>query len=430
VTGRTSGRGLVRSFGSALLIQATLSAGNFLVSWLLLRRTSDTQYGYYVLVFNGLLLATALQGSFVQAQMVVRLIRLDAAGRADLVAGLLREQGQLLRLASWVTIVVVALLRLTGLLNNDHSLLIVCTTLAAAATLVREYLRMVLFAYRRPEDVLWADVAYVALLLAGVVLATYAPTAAAFAVLATAAAAGVSSMLLTRAVSGQETGQRPRAAAQGILRTFAPLGAWSVAGAAAHWALSQGYTYIVAGVLSVPSIAAIAGTRLLLMPLNLLSAGIGAQLFPMTADWVHRLGVLPALRRLTLVSIGFVVSALCYFAVIWYLRDWIFTSLLHRQFAQQDALLLLWCGAFVLMLVRDQLVKLLAARERFQLLTSITVASALLSLAFGYLAMRRFGELGAVTGIVIGELVNVIGIVILSFLEVKRTVPAAAPRHA
>jgi O-antigen/teichoic acid export membrane protein len=424
--GRLSGLPLLRTFGSALIIQATLSAGNFLVSWLLLRRTNDAQYGLYVLVFNSLLLVCALQGSFMQAQMIVRLVRLDPAGRASLVRGLLREQGRLLRFALWGAVAIVAIGWVCGALDGERSLLIVCATLAAIATLVRECLRMVLFAYRRPEDVLWGDLCYVAVILVGVMLATYAHAVATVATLAIGAAAGLSAILLSKAVSAGDPHCPDAAGSRGILRAFAPLGAWSVAGAAAHWALSQGYTFIVAGVLSVQSVAAIAGTRVLLMPLNLLSAGIGAQLFPLTADWVHTLGVLPALRRLVHVSIAFVASGLGYFAIIWFSRDWIFATVLRKHFVQQDALLLLWGGVFVLMLVRDQLVKLLAARERFPLLASITVASAVLSLACGWAAMGRFGEVGAVAGILVGELSNVVGIVILSFREIRKTVPAPA----
>jgi len=415
----------MRCFGSALAIQATVSASNFLVSWILIRRASDVQYGYYVLVFNALLLLTTLQGSFIQAQMVVRMIRLDYAGRAALIGGLLREQRGLLRFASLAIIAIAVLLWITGVLDNGRSLLLVCATLAGSATLIREYFRMVLFADRRPEEVLGADICYVLLMLSGVFLATYSSSAAALSTLAVAGGAGVSSVLLSNAILRRGSQPAP-AVASGILRSFAPLGSWSVAGAGAHWALSQGYSYMVAGMLSVHAVAAIAATRLLLMPLNLISTGISTQLFPLTAEWVHSLGVLPALRRLALVSLGFVALALCYFGAVWFARDWIFTDLLHKSFAERDELLLLWCGAFVLMLVRDQLVKLLAARERFPSLASITVASAVVSLAFSYVAMSRVGVAGAVAGVVVGELVNVVGIIVLSFLEIRRAVAVPA----
>jgi O-antigen/teichoic acid export membrane protein len=319
---------------------------------------------------------------------------------------------------------VVAVLYLVRQLDAARALFIMGIALAGVATLMREYHRMVLFAYRKPQSVLRADIGYVALLLAGVLLATWTPAPALVAVLTTAAAASASTFLLSRSM--WELAPWNPAGAPRILRDFVPLGAWSLSGAAAHWALSQGYSFVVAGVLGVQSVAAIAATRLPLMPLNLLSAGLSTQLFPITADWVHHLGVRAALRRLSLVSIALVAVACAYFAFIWVLRDWIFVDLLHKEFAQRDALLLLWFAAFALMLVRDQLVKLLAARERFPSLALITMGSTVLSLACGYGAILRFGESGAVAGVLLGEVANIAGIVVLTVRELRTATPAPA----
>jgi O-antigen/teichoic acid export membrane protein len=422
VTDFPATRVLARSFGSALVIQALLSSSNFISSSILIRRASDVQYGYYVLVFNSLLLLTALQGAFIQAPLVLRLIRLDTSARAGLIGALLREQRAVVRVLLYGAGLIVVALWLTRVLERQAAVLAIFATLAAAATLERELLRMVLFAYRRANEVLKGDLCHVALLVTGVGLTASYPASGLLAVVALAGASHASALLLARRL--RQSDEWSSCGPRGLLRSFVPLGAWSVAGAAAHWALSQGYSYIVAATLGVQSVAALAATRLPLMPLNLLSAGIGTQLFPLTADWVYRLGVTPAARRLALVSIGLVAFGLCYFALLWMFRDWVFTTLLHRRFAQRDPLLLLWCAAFMLMLVRDQLVKLLAARERFPPLASITAASALASLAFSYGAMVWLGELGAVAGIVFGELVNVIGVVALTFLEVRRAVPA------
>jgi O-antigen/teichoic acid export membrane protein len=421
VTG--SRREMLQSLGSGLVIQATLSSGNFLVGWLLIRHTTDEQYGLYVLAFNTMLLLMMLQGSFIQAQMIVRLVHADDQGRADLIGGLMREQRGVLRRALVVAALAIATLCFAGVLDVAYSAFYAAIALAAVAMLMREYYRMVLFAYRRPQLVLKADLCYVALLLGGVVIATSSPAAAMVALLVTAAAAAASTMLLSRAVWKTEAWNAK--GAPGILRDFVPLGAWSVSGAAAHWALSYGYSFIVAGVLSVQSVAAIAATRLLFMPLNLISAGLSTQLFPIAADWVYRLGVRAALQRLALVSAALVVLACGYFALAWSLRDWIFSDLLHKEFAQRDILLLLWFAAFALMLVRDQLVKLLAARERFPALASITLFSTALALAAGYGAIARFGEAGAVSGVLLGELANIAGIGVLTIRELRRALPAS-----
>jgi O-antigen/teichoic acid export membrane protein len=172
--------------------------------------------------------------------------------------------------------------------------------------------------------------------------------------------------------------------------------------------------YLAAGTLDLTAVAAIAATRLLLMPVNLLSSGIGTLMLPLTAGWLHHHGSEFALRRLSLFALGLACCTLCYFALLWLARDWIFTAVLQKQFAHQDALLLLWGLAFLPMVIRDQLLYLLVARQRFHELTSLAFVGAVISLLAGYTGMVQFGVLGAPLGVLVGELINLTGIVVLS----------------
>jgi O-antigen/teichoic acid export membrane protein len=198
-----------------------------------------------------------------------------------------------------------------------------------------------------------------------------------------------------------------------------------MAGGAIHWTFSQGYMYLAAGTLDLTAVAAIAATRLLLMPVNLLSSGIGTMMLPLTAGWLHHRGSAFALRRLSLFALGLASAALCYFAMLWLTRDWIFTAVLQKQFPHQDALLLLWGLAFLPMVIRDQLLYLLVARQRFRQLTSLAFVGAVISLLAGYVGMVQFGVLGAPLGVLVGELINLAGILVLSVRQLG--VPQAAP---
>jgi O-antigen/teichoic acid export membrane protein len=149
------------------------------------------------------------------------------------------------------------------------------------------------------------------------------------------------------------------------------------------------------------------------MPVFLLSGGVSMLLFPMTSRWVQQLGVAAAARRLALLVTGLILAAVCYIALMWFTRDWIFSVILKKHFAQRDPLLLLWGVVFLLTLSRDQLSTLPAARARFRGLTLLTGASALVWLAASCAAMLLFGGLGAVVGILIGELVNVTGVILM-----------------
>ncbi|HUG73482.1 MAG TPA: polysaccharide biosynthesis C-terminal domain-containing protein, partial [Steroidobacteraceae bacterium] len=260
----------------------------------------------------------------------------------------------------------------------------------------------------------------------------FSPQPAATAVLASGLAALVASALLSRMLLRSEAWDAR--GAQGILREIAPLATWSTGGAAIHWTFSQGYTYLVAAMLDVRTVAAIAATRLLAMPVNLLSSGIGSLLLPLASRWLVERGAPLVLRRLVWLALGIAATAICYFTVVWLLRDWVFDVMLKKNFAQRDLLLMMWSAAFVLMVVHQQLLYLLIARERFRLLTPLALISAVVALVCSLWGMQHYGGAGAVMGIVLGELTNTIGVVILCLREIGITppepVPASAPAPA
>jgi O-antigen/teichoic acid export membrane protein len=408
---------MARMLGSAVTSQALLSAASFAVGLLLIRHTSDLQYGYFILASSAVLLIVSLQSSFLNPPLVNRITPLERPARGELVGGLYRDHTRVLLTGGAVAFVVAFALWSAGVLDRHTGPLIVVTIAAALATLQRNFFRMVLLAYRRPQDVLLTDTCYVALLVLGVYLAIRLPLPAVGAMVVTSLAAVATGVLLARALWRHESWDVRGAA--GILREVAPLAAWSTAGAGIHWAFSQGYMYLAAGTLDVTAVAAIAATRLLLMPVNLLSSGIGTLMLPLTASWLHYHSSGFALRRLCAFAAGLACAALCYFAALWLVRDWIFSAVLQKEFAHRDALLLLWGLAFLPMVVRDQLLYFLVARQRFHQLTSLAFVGAVISLAAGYLGMLQIGVLGAPLGVLVGELINLTGIVVLSLMQVR-----------
>lgn len=412
-----------RLLSSAVVSQALLSAGSFAIGLILIRSTTDVQYGYYILASNAILLLVSLQNAFFNPPLAIRMNRLDRLGRGELVGGLYREQRRILPALGAITVVIALGLWYAQVLDAHTGPLVLATVAAALAILHREYFRMVLLAHRRPHDVLRTDIFYVVLMVAGVFVATLTPTPAVTAIFTLSLAAVASGILLSQTLHRHESWNTE--SRQGILREIAPLAVWSTAGAAIHWTFSQGYIYLVAGTLDVAAVAAIAATRLLMMPVNLLSTGIGSLMLPLASGWLHRHGAPLLWRRLCLFALGLAAATLCYFTVLWLLRDWIFSVVLKKQFAQRDELLMLWGAIFLVIVVRDQLIYLLAAQGRFRVLTFLTLVSAVLSLAASYWGMLRFGVAGALVGMLIGELINVTGIVILSLRKARH--PLAVP---
>jgi O-antigen/teichoic acid export membrane protein len=296
-------------------------------------------------------------------------------------------------------------------------------TAAALATLYREFFRMVLLAYRLPFQVMRVDLLYVVTLVSGAFLATLSPAPATVAVLILCLAAAAGGILLSKSLWHHEPWNIH--GAHGILLQILPVGAWTVAGAAIHWTFSQGYNYLIVGTLDVQAVAAAAATRLLMMPVNMLSTGIGSLMLPTASLWLLQHGPRTVFKRLAALSFCLAGIAVCYLTVVWWSRDWIFTQILHKQFAQRDLLLTLWSVIFILMIFRDQLLFLLLARTRYRPLTSLTFCCAVLSLVVSYVCMLRMGVVGALVGVMSGEILSVAGLVVMGFIEVQRD--AAVP---
>jgi O-antigen/teichoic acid export membrane protein len=406
---------VIRAFGLGLMMQALLSASNFAVGLILIRRTNDLQYSYYILATNALLLLTSLQTSFIQPYIVSSITQRDQPGRASLVGALIRGNSRWVPVICGSAAVVVVILWALHLVAAETAGLVVVSLIAGSTAMVREFFRITLFAFRRPLEVLHGDLTYVVLLIAGVFVATLTPQPALVAVAGLGFAALLGSSVIRRGLWKFEPWNRE--SAETVFRGMATLGTWAILGSGIHWMLIQGYSYLVAGVLNVTDVAAIAATRLTLVPVFVLSGGVSMLLFPITSRWVHDLGASTAARRLALLVAVLCLAALLYMVAMWMARDWIFAVLLKKSFEQRDALLLTWSAVFMVTLCRDQLATLPAARGRFRDMTLVTGFSAGVWLLASYAAMMKFGPVGAVAGMLVGETVNVIGIVVMILKE-------------
>lgn len=413
---RFSASGLARLFGSSIADQAMLSAANFGVGLILIRYAAEAQYGYYILAFNTMMLLTTLQGTFIGTPMVIRLPGLDETARRQWMGSLLRDQKWLGAAGGALALVVALAGWAMGLFDGESTLVVVAAIGLVLAALYREYLRGILLMYHRPQQVLGADAIYVAVLLAGCALAVRTPAAAAGALLAGTMAALACASVLRRVLANDIE----RDAAPGRLREIARMGFWAASGGVIYWLFNQGYNFLTAATLDLAAVAALAASRLTLMPINLLLAGMQKQLTPLASDWMHGMGARRTLRRLMLFSLALALFTLLYGAVIWLLRDWIFLDLMRKDFPQRDLLLVLWIGLFVLMVIREPIMMVPLLRQRFRALSAATLVCALIALAISYVGMLQLGPVGAVIGILTGEACYGLAVIVMAWREVRR----------
>lgn len=421
----SGGRGRwVKLFSSAVIDQAALSAANFLVGLLLIRHTSDTDYGHYVLGFTTLLLLTGMQGAYIGGPLSVLAPCKSPEQKRLMLATLYKQSGRWISRIGFALAALSAALGVAGLITPLYAVLATVYSATAATALNREYLRTGLMIYERPQAVLRADLVYVALLVAGAAAAAYLAKPAApwtFAAMALAALAG--GLMARRALAGDPGlggDELP-----GLWRELAPLGAWAMAGCIIHWSFAQGYNYVVAATLDLSAVAAINATRLLMMPANLMVSGIKQLLLPMAARWNDQLGLDPMLRRLVLFAGVVTLLHLIYFAALWVFRDWVFVELLRKPVEQRDQMLVLWMAVFLTACVRDLCMTAILVRQKFRSMTWLTAIAAVVALASCWLGMQVYGVAGAITGLLLGEAINLVGVLMLIARE-RRAAAAGA----
>ncbi len=413
------------ALAKGVVSQVILAAGNFAVTLILLRYASNDQYGYYVLVFSGVLILASLQGALVGPAMVNRLNQLEPEGRSDLIGGLYAGQRWALMRVFGVCAACIAILWSIKKLDSATTWLTLVALTAAWAGLYRQFFRMVSNAYRNAAAALRGDLVYAVLLLCGAALgiATSAPAIVTLVFMSLGSiASGLQNSHLLWRNERWNVHATPR-----VWREIAAIGIWPATGTVAYWAYNQGYNYLIAGTMNLTAVAALASTRTLMMPITLLSTGVSPLMLVTVSAWLKEHGVRRTLRRVTLAAVAMAVLALCYAALFWPLRDFIFARLLHKNFAQRDLLLLVWWLASVAMVARDQLMNFLLARTRYRSLTALTVTSAIIALMVTFIMIGRVGAAGAAIGVLVGELANVLGLITLSQLEVRRQAADAAP---
>ncbi len=414
---RLNRRAFATVLAKAVVAQAVLSVGNLGVSLILLRYGSDVQYGYYLLTFNGLSLLTALHSSFVGPAMVLELTKLETVDRSHLIGGLYAGQRRWLPLVAVLCSTGLGALWIAGIMDGFVTLLCGIAVLAAWAALYRQFFRMVLTAYRLSEAVLLGDTVYVVPLVIGAGLAISTPYPALVTIGFLGVGSLASGLVQSRSLWRYEPWTVGGSAT--IWRRIALIGAWTAAGSVIHWSFSQGYNYLIVGTLNVAAVAAAGSTRMLMMPVNLLSTAIGPMMLPTATGWLKEHGSGGALWRVVLGTSAIAGAALLYLCLLWLSRDFIFIHVIHKHFAQRDLLLILWSVASLLMVARDQLVNFLLARTRFRSLTMLSLGCAIVSLTVSYLAILRIGVAGGPVGVLTGEVVNVAGLMVLSRREVR-----------
>jgi O-antigen/teichoic acid export membrane protein len=405
-----AGGRIVRLFSAAVVDQVVLSGTNFLVGFILIRFTSDKDYALYVLVQSALLLLTTAHNAWLAGPVIIMAPKKSAPERRELVSSVKVSQRRFLRRAVWPLLLVPLLVFTCRLCSAQVALVMAVAIIAGWAALRRELVRMILLIYSRPHSLLFADTAYALALMMGVTLAVLSVKTAILGVTATLViAAWLGAAVAHRSLaSNPGWGSGDTAVDWPALRA---MGLWSLVGSVIYWFFSQGYNYVLATRLDLKAVADVNAARLLLMPAIVLTIGLQGLLTPTAANWYAEVGLRRLVRRLLLIIVGVGFLDLMYFTFVWVFRDWLIGDLLHKHIGDRDRLLVLWALVAIIGLMRDVLQCALFALGRLKSMAGQIGLSTAIAFALMWFGLGWWGPAAALIGQIVGEVVNLAGII-------------------
>ncbi len=405
-------RGLIKQFSTTVIDQVVLSAANFIIGFLLIRRTTDSDYGMFVLVQSAITLLISAQMAWLSSPLAVVTPSKPPPLRRLMIGAVELSQRRFLRRASMLALVVPLVGYLAHFWNGLEALVVALGIIACWTALQREYLRGVLLIYARPQSMLRADLVNVGVLLAGALIAAYGPKPA----ILWAVAALIASALAGQAAARRSLSQDPgfeSGDATPFWQEMRPLAFWGTVGAMTYWIYNQSYNYVLASRIDLTAVADVNATRLLLMPTIVLTVGVKTLLVPTAAGWLAESSLGRLLRRLLLFATGIAALDLIYCVMVWIFRDWLTHDLMHKNISNRDMLLVLWAILSLIALYRDLLQTGLFALRQFKSLAGVTAVSAIVSLSIMWVGMDSWGPAAALIGQVAGEAINLSGVVVL-----------------
>ena len=412
-----SGR-LVQMFGTAVIVQVLVSGANFFVGFLLIRHTSDIDYGLFVLAQSTITLLVAAQASWLSGPIAVVAPKKPDEARRLMVGAIEVSQRRFLKFLTLIALAIDAILYLVGYTDRLVSAVIGIAAFAGWMALQREYMRAVLMIYSRTQELLRADMVYVAVLVVGALIAAFGPKPAVLWAVGAVAAAGWLGAHAARRKLAKDPGLQPGDASP-FWRELRPLGLWSCVGAIIYWIFSQSYNYILATRIGLSAVADVNAARLLLMPMFVLTIGVKSLMVPSAARWLSESGINALLRRLTIFIGGIVVLDMIYIIFVWFARDWLTTDFFHKTIHDRDRLIILWAIISLIGMVRDLFMCALIALEHFKPMAWLTAASAVISLTLVWIGLPHWGPAAAMIGQIAGESVSLLGVLFMIIYSSK-----------
>lgn len=401
-------RGLSRfapRLGISMLNQVVSSGANFALGLYLVRVLAPDEFGLFGICMALCLLYAGFGNALLLTQMVVHLPEKQANDRPRYAATVLALLGAF----CFATIVIAVLLHsLTGLLESSIDggrSLILATTAAAVANLLKNYFIRLAYSASEEHKALAVNVAWALVLVIGLFAVHnsegFSGAAAGLWVFATASfAAAVLGLGIARLPMAAVGATRMR---HDFVEAFAG-GRWAMGGVGVTWLQSQSYMYVTALLIGPTGVALANAARMLISPFTFLLPALTQVAFP-------RLVEMRATDARTMFRYGLLYSRIlvglgvCYVIALGLGARYLIPLLIGGNYPLEQLLPMgaVWGLVMLLQLSKEGASLILQALKKFRNLMLANTITAMGSIAATAAMAVQVGVSGAVLGVGVGE---------------------------
>lgn len=390
--------------GIAAIDQGLLSVINLGVQVLLINTVLKSEFGYYSVALSIIMYLMSFQNAVVNTPLTVSIASKSKEVKNKYISSVFSGQLIVLGLMAILGILLSIIFFLLGL-SEGESLIIACISVGGFGILNREFLRGYFFAEEEPVKVLKLDI-YYGLIYFGLIGLTYfffninVPLILLFMGLAS----GFDSLILNKRFKFDFNKEH-------IKESYSEnwtMGKWSLLSVTLTHLQSYSYLYVIGALLGSKAMADVSASRLLLMPLALITVGWGNVVRPYGAKLREKNQLKKFFKNLALAGLAFPVVVLLITVILYFSDDWLLKNVFTKDYESVFDYLFYWAILSSAMFLRLNANYGLQVIKKFKSIAKVNAFAAFFVIILTVILTYEYQIEGALIASLIGQIFFII----------------------
>ncbi len=387
--------------GIAALDQGMLSVINLGVQILLIKTVAKSDFGYYSIALSVIMYLMSFQNAVVNTPITVSIAGKTKEAKNLYVSSIFSGQLLSLGIASIIGLLVVSVLYLLGL-SAEESFIAASLSLASFGILNREFLRSYFFAEEEPLRVLKLDF-YYGLIYAALIAISYVvfKISVPLIILFMGIASGFDSLILNKRFKFNFQFAHIKSA---FLENWL-ISKWSLIGVTVTHLQNYAYLYVIGTLLGSAATADVSASRLLLMPLGLITIGWGNVIRPYGSKLREQNQLKKFFKNLAISGLVFPAVVIIITVILFIFSNWLLHNLFTSDYKSVFDYLFYWAVLTSIAFLRANASYGLQVVKKFKSLALFNAVTMLITVTLAFILTNQFEIKGALMASITGELI-------------------------